>query len=404
MSSRGESLLFSFSPFLSMSSGSMDSRLPHLKWMSWQQTNKPRRRHWEYVATFFVLTAILLGLIYALVVPPKTVQRPYKWHSDSVRHIWQQSNGSERAPPDAEILAALDVSPVFDYRRTCIDVRLDHGHERDSLETIPRSLLAPDVMVQINAQEPLPSCQTKLSIDVPHFNSNATVDTSALMLGVATQLSRVNISLDGWSRWLPHTRSLLLVLLVDHTDLIAIRDEVADLTAEANDMGIDLIFEPYKGNLKDTEGTKNFALAEALQRHRRPETKWFGVIDDDTFFPSLPAVLDALQPHDHNDEMYLGALTESFARIKKWGIMAWGGAGIFISAPLMERLARDRHMCSRLESRWGDKLWRDCIFAVTSPTVHLTPLAGLNQIDLRGDISGWYEGPRERLLSLHHWR
>ncbi|KAF2215010.1 glycosyltransferase family 31 protein [Cercospora zeae-maydis SCOH1-5] len=225
------------------------------------------------------------------------------------------------------------------------------------------------------------------------------------MLGVATSMKRIEESLPTFSRWLSHTGSPLLVLLSDQTDLKKVEEDILRTNTQAEALGIELIFEPYHPTFEhDSEGLKNFALATAFDRNRREETKWFGIIDDDTFFLSLRRVLDNLGPYDPRGLWYIGGLTEGHTRVSNEGFKAWGGAGFFISPPLMQILADNAVECTRLDRFFGDLLWRDCIQEVTSPTVHLTEMRGLNQIDLWKDISGWYEAGFNPILTIHHWK
>ncbi|KAK3678184.1 hypothetical protein LTR78_002280 [Recurvomyces mirabilis] len=300
---------------------------------------------------------------------------------------------------DEDILKALKLSSGFDFRRRCFN-----GITRTSLASVPQSLFEVPPSRGLSTDDSLPPCQDMVHLDVPDWSPKTIVDTSALFFGMATTLARIDASLPAISRWLSHSGSPLVVLLVDQADLDYERDTIIRVRGEAADSGIEMIFEPYKGESKNTEGLKNFALAEVLEAHRRPETQWFGIIDDDTFFIALPQMVKALKPYDPAKEWYIGALTEGLFRIAQEGFKAWGGAGFFVSAPLMEKLARNSNRCYKLDQGFGDLLWRDCILEVTSPTVKLTQLDGLNQIDVWGDISGWYESGWAPLLSVHHWK
>jgi hypothetical protein len=70
----------------------------------------------------------------------------------------------------------------------------------------------------------------------------------------------------------------------------------------------------------------------------------------------------------------------------------------------MKTLAENAIECIPLDKFFGDLLWRDCIQHVTSPTVHLTEMRGLNQIDIWSDVSGWYEAGFTPILTVHHWK
>lgn len=348
----------------------------------------------------FVLAAVALLLItrYTL-FSDSDISDVARWKQGSSSHV------QEEVAHDSDIVKALKLSPSFEYRRHCLLAHPKRGLTRESLVNVSQSLFSKafDLVAESLPDSSLPPCPSTTKIDVPYFDFRARVDTSALMLGMATTLKRIEDSLPPLSRWLSNTKSTLVVVLVDQPDLNAVREGVENVRSKAEKLGMSLIFEPYP-DPKATEGLKNFALAAALQKNRRPETQWFAITDDDTFFLNLPRVLDALKPYDSTKPYYIGALTEGLFRIRREGFKAWGGGGFFISPPLMETLAKNSKTCLKLDQGFGDLLWRDCILEVTSPTVKLTQLAGLNQQDIWGDVSGFYESGLNPLLTVHHWK
>lgn len=316
---------------------------------------------------------------------------------------------------DIDILKQLHVPNNFTYQRHCIHAREKTGLHRESIVDIPHPLFHHDQFREIALDERfepdssypaiLPPCHAAIEIEVPDFRSHAHASTRALMLGVATTMKRIEDSLPTFSRWLSNTGSPLVVLLVDQTDLKNVEEDILRTQAQAEALAIELIFEPYHHTFEhDSEGLKNFGLATVLDKNRREETRWFGIIDDDTFFLSLQRMLENLAPYSPESPWYIGALTEGHTRVAKEGFKAWGGAGFFISPPLMRTLAEHAIECTRLDQFFGDLLWRDCIQDVTSPTVHLTEMRGLNQIDMWHDISGWYEAGFNPILTVHHWK
>lgn len=356
----------------------------------------------------FAATAVFV-VCWFLLVPsgytPGEITSP--WHHTALPQ--------ENMTLDIEILKLLDVPAKFSYERHCINIREKRGLKREPLVEIPGPLLSREQPAEIvldetftpnqETQSMFPACESVVAIDVPEFHSHAHTTTSSLMLGVATTLKRVEESLPTFARWLSNTGSPLLVLLVDQLNLEDNGEVVQRVLALAAELGIELILEPYQPTFAaDSEGLKNFGLAPVLDKHRRQETKWFGIIDDDTFFLSLPRMVEALEPYDPKKPWYIGALTEGHTRVAKEGFKAWGGAGFFISPPLMETLAENAVQCVHLDKFFGDILWRDCITEVTSPTVKLTEMPGLNQMDLWRDLSGWYEAGFSPIHTVHHWK
>jgi len=126
------------------------------------------------------------------------------------------------------------------------------------------------------------------------------------------------------------------------------------------------------------------------------------LIDDDTFFPSMHALLNMLDKHDSGEQQYIGSLSEDWWAVQHYGFMGFGGAGVFLSLPLAEVVDAHTDVCkSNLRSSAGDITVMDCIYTYT-PT-KLTPISDLHQADMHGDLSGFYESGRHH-LSLHHWK
>lgn len=85
-----------------------------------------------------------------------------------------------------------------------------------------------------------------------------------------------------------------------------------------------------------------------------------------------------------------------------WGFMAYGGAGIFVSVPLLDQIITVYDQCKAVKHT-GDRRIAQCIYLHT--ITKLTPEPDLHQIDLHGDQSGFYEAAgRPQPLSLHHWK
>jgi hypothetical protein len=309
---------------------------------------------------------------------------------------------------DSLILEKLDIQHPFEFRRYCMKIKKQKGLSRQGLVNISKELSKAALVSSLEPSvvaEKLPPCVTRVDVDVPHFDASGIEVTDILLLGIATKLSRIEGSLIEMRRWLSYTGSQLVVLVVDMPDLESERDRVANLYAKAAELKIDMVLHPYPFT-GDSEGLKNFGLAKPLweEAQRRPKTKWIGIIDDDTFFVSLSQMVTKLNTFDHRASLYLGQLSEGFTRVSREGFKAWGGAGIFLSLPLLDELVNHVEECKSLDVGFGDILWRDCIYHVTSPTVQLTQLEGLNQMDFWGDPSGWYEAGHNPIFTIHHWK
>ncbi|KAH0388019.1 hypothetical protein KCU92_g1167, partial [Aureobasidium melanogenum] len=309
------------------------------------------------------------------------------------------------ATQDREVIRSLKLNTsTIEYRRYCFSARQNKDTKRQPLVDLGWPLLRDTQADQIAAQQLEhngfdKACQQGQILHVPLDHFDHLSDTGTLMLGVATFIERLQQSLPEMARWLAGTNSKLVVILRDKSPKTIDLQAVMDIAEELK-IDITLVSDPSMTG----EAESNFGLATYLRKSLSDNTQWVGIIDDDTFFPSLPRVLESLAPYDPSLPWYIGGLSERRLSTSREGFKAWGGAGIFLSRPLLTTLAENSQVCLSMAKKWGDALWRDCVFKVTTPTVHLTRLPGLNQLDMFGNMAGWYESDPHPLLSIHHWK
>jgi len=312
---------------------------------------------------------------------------------------------------DHAILVGLHTTPDIEYRRRCIRVVPSENIQRTSLQNESRHLFPKHVerynLTNIKATDcrlVLPSCQGRLNLQVPVQVTEDAVDTSTLLFGAATSLERLNLTLIQMSRWLGNTHTRLVVV-VSHPGR---EKQFPPVESHAASLGIDITLvsntPPKEGPDSEIgQASQHFAISRALYEHRSESHRWFVVIEDDTFFPSLPVLAQTLSSYDPAIPWYLGALSEDERSVKSSGNMAYGGAGIILSLPVLETLERHYNACMTTTTP-GDALYRDCIYRYSSPTVQFTRLPGLHQLDMKGgDLSGFYESGLKPLLSIHHY-
>uniref|UniRef100_M1A083 Glycosyltransferase n=1 Tax=Solanum tuberosum TaxID=4113 RepID=M1A083_SOLTU len=106
--------------------------------------------------------------------------------------------------------------------------------------------------------------------------------------------------------------------------------------------------------------------------------------DDSIFF--LENLVDVLAKYDHNKYYYFGA-------------SSYGGAGFIMSFPLAKDIESCLRRCPFLKS--AHHITMACIVDLG---VSFSPLKGLYQIDMHGDISGLLSShPKAPLMPLHHF-
>ncbi|XP_042058359.1 uncharacterized protein LOC121802729 [Salvia splendens] len=146
------------------------------------------------------------------------------------------------------------------------------------------------------------------------------------------------------------------------------------------------------------------AIMEVYREEEEHENlRWLVMGDDDSIFV-VDNMLQMLSGYDHTKYYYFGGQSE-FILSNYWYSFSqgFGGAGFIMSLPLAKLVAADMDNCL-LRYRHlnaADKTTMSCIADIG---VNLTPLKGIHQIDLRGDISGFLSShPKYPLLSLHHF-
>lgn len=227
------------------------------------------------------------------------------------------------------------------------------------------------------------------------------VDASHLIFGAQTTTKRLKDTVKHIARWLPHTGARLHVIVKDDEETPANDKEMRALENKFRDQGMDVfIVHPVK--LSDFFAQRYFSLVNVLYGARNEKTKWVILIDDDTFFPSMRDLVAFLAKYDASQQQYIGALSEDWWAVDHYGLMGFGGAGIFLSLPLAKVIDDNTADCKTHPSTSsGDVTVMDCIYRHS--TTKLTHVPALRQVDIPGDTTGLYESGRE-MLTLHHWK
>ncbi|KAK4441444.1 hypothetical protein Salat_0479300 [Sesamum alatum] len=144
-------------------------------------------------------------------------------------------------------------------------------------------------------------------------------------------------------------------------------------------------------------------IAEVFRQVEHANLRWLVMGDDDSIF-FLENLVEVLKGYDHTKYYYIGARSEFVLSNFLFSFsQGFGGAGFVLSYPLAKALVKDMDNCLMRYSHVvaADQTTMSCI---ADMGINLTPLEGLHQIDLRGDISGLLSShPKVPLLSLHHF-
>ncbi|KAJ5725950.1 uncharacterized protein N7483_007307 [Penicillium malachiteum] len=233
-------------------------------------------------------------------------------------------------------------------------------------------------------------CSSTMTVEAPM--PKKPVDASHIMFGVATTMERLNDTLPVFSRWASGTNARIISIVErDHTR------SLSELVKHAEDLAINLhIIESDEPFLD-----RYYMLTRTMLELHDGHTEWAVIIDDDTFFPSMDGLVTDLATYDSSKPYYIGAPTENLQQMATFTFMAYGGAGVFLSIPLLKEI--DQHYDDCYDNKdTGDKRVAWCVYTYTN--TKLTWDRRLFQLDLTNDGSGFYEAGRELPLSLHHWK
>ncbi|KAL5340516.1 hypothetical protein BJX70DRAFT_361220 [Aspergillus crustosus] len=237
---------------------------------------------------------------------------------------------------------------------------------------------------------PEDDCTTSVTIEAPMPIPKP--DASHMVFGVATTLDTLEGSLEGFAHWAGSTGATVIAVVEQGGSAIRSR-----IKQQASDLGLKLTI----AQTEDDRFDRYFSLIRVLYQHVEEATmEWAVLIDDDTFFPSMRNLITQLAAYDAKVPQYIGGVTEDMARLSNSGYMAYGGAGIFLSIPLLSDLQYVFETCHSFKDK-GDRMLASCIYAHTD--AKFTWERGLHQLDLHGDVSGFFESGRPLPLSVHHW-
>lgn len=311
-------------------------------------------------------------------------------------------------PDNLNWLSSLNIAYPVQYARRDILIMPDANVERKSVTKV-NEVLFPDfqtIDLSKDSTVQLKSCKEPLRLAVPDFPVEA-VDASHIVFGISTTLERLEKTIPSLVRWLPHTQARLLVIVIESEQVDDVKAVAADpgkkkeLETRMRSMGMDItLVDPPE--LQDSFSEKYFSLVKVMWSHRNEKTAWIATIDDDTFFPSMSSLVTMLAKYNPDEKYYVGALSENWWSVTRYGMMAFGGAGIFLSRAMGEVLDENYQMCKETShTTAGDIRILECVYATT--TSKLTNERDLHQIDLWEDLSGLFESGKMP-LSLHHWK
>ena len=321
---------------------------------------------------------------------------------------------SDVCPDKLDWLAGLNLTYPIRYAHRDVVVNPTPGLERMSITKLDSSLFPKFQTIDLSedVKVPLQHCKKPYLLNVPALVKDSG-DASHIIFGISTTLKRLDASIPSLLRWLPYHNANLFVIVVESEQIVesegvervdavaADPQQKAELQARMRGLGMNVtLVEPLE--LQDSFSIKYFSLIKIVYSNRNDKTQWISLLDDDTFFPSIPALVTMLDKYDTTQEYYVGALSEIWWAVAHYGMMGFGGAGIFLSIPLAKIMNNNYRNCTEAShTTAGDIRIMECIYLLTE--TKLTYERDLHQVDVHADLSGVFESGHMP-LSLHHWK
>lgn len=313
----------------------------------------------------------------------------------------QTKTASSTCEVDPKLAAPLPFTewlPRKNYTRAYIRPRLVSPRtEFHTMEEIKKPVLPPMVAMErgmVVSPENSPEnfvCPEIVDVDVA--GDDDVDETSKILFGLATTVDRLDRLLPSLLYSYGNSKAGLIVLVPESDD-----DLVKQETYFRN-RGLDLTL--IASPLDFT--ARYFGMVEAFTQHikkYRPHTTWVGFSDDDTFFLSLPTIAQELKLFDETKKHYIGSLSEASWQVDNFGHIAFGGAGVFVSKPLLDVLMKYYDECQSWGEQPGDQKLGQCIQRFGDTPLTLWP--SLFQMDMSDPVDGVYESGR-KIESMHHW-
>ena len=222
-----------------------------------------------------------------------------------------------------DLADSIDITFPLKYARRDIIVRPKAGLERASVTKIDETLLPS--FQEISTPD---GCELEeehrlapLYLDVPPFRKH--VDASHILFGAATTLERLDASIPFFQRWLADTGARMIIIVTGNDDAKPDPHAMEGLQTRMRELGMLVtLINPLQS--EDSYVERIFSLIKALHQNRDEKTRWFGFIDDDTFFTSMSALVSRLGEYDHQKRWYLGTVSEEWLTVILYGWIAMG--------------------------------------------------------------------------------
>ena len=341
---------------------------------------------------FAVVVACCLTVAYFSIGHLFHLRNPFAAPPSAQEHV----DPAHQKDLDSSLVSPVVHQETFKYARRFVRVRQGAEPDKFALPKMEESLkpkFEEVTIANLLTEDFRNRKDDVLTLDVPRPEYEEQEEWR-IMFGLSSTVERLEASFSHMKHWLPRPGVTMLVVAPPSPN-------TSKVLKKWRGTGIDITIIESKADFVD----RLVSLFKEMHDHSKTlksPTRWFAIADDDTFFPSIERLRAGLNAYDHQRPFWIGALSEATDRVEKHGYIAFGGAGMFFSEPLLAQISPHVVECTMDadDKEYGDKVLAFCI--ESHSRTRLTSLRGLHQLDLFGDASGVYESGFKP-LSLHHW-
>ncbi|KAI2465580.1 glycosyltransferase family 31 protein [Annulohypoxylon bovei var. microspora] len=382
-----------------------------------------RARTFQILAVFLVFCTLLSTLrLYGRQPPPPSI---YDYTDGKTRGALQNETESAKPPSDETaylryLVREYGLTNEVPWFARRIRVQFD-ARARKSMTEISGSRFATGDFQRVRTDDERLNLhvESPVTVSVTRSATPDQVDASSLLFGISTSYDRLmygNSSLlYDWVRWLTDgkgaSNGASLVLTLHH----ATTPEINHISGKLSDIGIDAVVLPAESAQDST--TRYLDLVHLLTQRKDElqreghEKKFFALVDDDVFFPSLGKLLARLGKYSPRKKFYIGLPSEQ----ADWTVennvtLTYGGGAVFLTPPMADSVsqlpclnATAPPSSAPQTGQWDAALYT-CLTTHTTTQLHILPSLYHPLSSPAAQYAGTSYASGAQPLTLHHYK
>lgn len=227
----------------------------------------------------------------------------------------------------------------------------------------------------------------RMELPVPASPLLGQVDASDFLFGISTTYARIRdrdyAMIKAWSRWLTdghhHSNGASLVVVLNQARTEELEEVDRALQATGIDCWVTTTEDPMSMARRYFELARILKTFAANLAANGQDKRWFGLVEDDVFFPSLSHLRDRLFSYNTDGQHYIGLPSERLDwESEKDTITTYGGGAVLLTRMAISQVPNlpcfeTKQASSSFKSKRWDELLHDCLMKHTDMTMHVLP-------------------------------